>query len=171
MRLCNCCFQRHELNSTHSLALLNCQESAWGEGYRGKWGGKWNKLQIFIVGCNLRRKWWFVIHTSVRVCKLLLYCHLNQASVLYAMFPLTLFLQKNSALPLCVFFCFSNFRPSRCQTFPCVSADLACYLFQKITPTDQMAIGLPCPSYSSLDPQVSHVQTNTLPLFLIKTSR
>lgn len=99
------------------------------------------------------------------MCKLLLYCHLNQASVLYAMFPLTLFLQKKPCpSPFVCFFCFSNSRPSRCQTFPCVSSDLACYLFQKITPTDQMAIGLPCPSYSSLDPQVPHVQTLKFPM-------
>lgn len=79
--------------------------------------------------------------------------------------------KKTWPSPFVCFFCFSNPRPSRCQTFPCVSSDLACYLFQKITPTDQMATGLPCPSYSSLDPQVPHVQTNTLPLFLIISSR
>lgn len=152
MRVCNCSFQRHWLNSTHSLALLNCQESAWGEGYRGKWVGKRNKLQIFITGCNLRRKWWLVIHSSVTVCKLLLYCHLNQVSVLCGMFPLTLFLPKTWPSHFVCSFCFSNSCPSHCQTIPCVSSDYVCYLFQKITPTDQMAFGLPCPSYSYLQP-------------------
>lgn len=126
-------------HSIHSLALLNCHNSPRG-------GLLHQETARLKKEYSISRHYWplcltfagrLLIHYSWLLCVepgflLLFKSHLNIHELWFWTTP--------KLWPLSL---------RTLQSSPCVFSDYARYLFSHMRPTDQMAIGLSCPSYSN----------------------